>query len=148
LEKQISALSNDGSISSRPVVVFDAYRNVTYKGAMTTITYNGLNVNEGGAMNKDTGTFKTPFNGIYEFSFYAISKLKVRVRLRVNGRDRAMTQKNRSEGGPLATLSMSVILELVANDKVSCFLEKGGPLYERDTQSMTTHFTGKLLALK
>ncbi len=29
---------------------------------------------------------------------------------------------------PLATLSMSVILQMVVNDnKVSCFLEKGGP---------------------
>ncbi len=117
---------------------------------MTTITYNGLNVNEGRAMNKDTGIFTTPFNGIYEFSFYAISTRKIRVRLRLNGIDRAMTQKDFMHecGSPLATLSMSVILELVTNDKVSCFLEKGGSLYERDTQSMSTHFTGKLLELK
>ncbi len=49
LEKQISATS--GSIR-RPVVIFDAYGNVTFEGDITTITYDGLNVIEGGAMNK------------------------------------------------------------------------------------------------
>ena len=148
MEKQISASGN----ISRPVVVFDAFRNFDFKGDLTTITYDGLNVNEGGAMNKDTGTFKASFNGIYEFSFYASSMQKVRIRLRVNGNVRATDQKDhlfyKGLTAPVVTLSMSVILELKANDKVSCFLEKGGALYERETHSMTTHFTGQLLALK
>ena len=42
---------------SRPVVVFDAFRNFDSKGDMTTITYDGLNANEGGAMNKTTGIY-------------------------------------------------------------------------------------------
>ena len=127
MEKQISVTSRS---INKPVVIFDAYRNSTFEGDMTTITYDGLNVNEGKAMNKNTGIFKTPFNGIYEFGFYASSTRKVRVRLRVNGRDRATVQKDyiMESGSLLSTLSMSVILELVTNDKVSCFLEKGGPL--------------------
>ena len=136
--------------STGQYVIFDAYRNVTFEGDMTTNKYNGFNVNEGGAMNKNTSIFMAPFNGIYEFSFYASSTRKVRVRLWVNGRDRATVQKDyiMDSGAPLSTLSMSAILEMVANDKVSCFLEKGGPLYEKDGQSMIPHFTGKLLALK
>jgi len=101
---------------------------------MTTIRYDGLNVNEGGAMNKDTGIFTTPFNDIYEFSFYASSIAKARVRLRANGKDRATTQRDYigDSNAPLAMLPMSAILELVANDKVSCFLEKGGPIGGRN----------------
>ena len=47
LEKQISATS--GSSISRPVVNFDAYRNVIFEGDITTIRYDGLHVNESGA---------------------------------------------------------------------------------------------------
>ena len=109
-----------------------------------------MNVNEGNAMNPNTGIFTVPVKGIYTFSFHGIGsawknpKDDVRVRLQVNGQWKAEGHGDKTH---THTLAMSAIFELKASDKVSCLLQTGGEIPDFK-ESMITHFTGHLLALK
>ena len=168
--KQAATEKQFSTLSQKPIVViFDAYRNTPYSDRGTIITYEGLHVNEGNAMNPNTVIFTAPLKGIYTFSFHAMTDRSrtyiepIRIRLQVNGQWKATTEHHGQ--APSANfsgaiflgvqipshythmLAMSVILELKANDKVSCWFQTGGGIADWK-DSMITHFTGHLLALK
>ena len=138
------------SLLESPVIFFSAYRTTPFTGDRSIITYNGLSVNEGGAMSASTGIFTAPLNGFYEFNFHAISNWMstsndhTRIRLMVNNVSKTMSRGDKTY---THTLSFSMIIELKAGDLVNCYLESGGILFDK-SNGMMTQFTGKLLAIK
>ena len=99
----------------KPAIIFDAYRTSSFSNLKSIINYNGLYVNEGGAMNASSGIFKAPFNGIYEFHFHgttnwlSVANDHIRVRLTVNNAWKTMAHGDKTH---THLLFISAIFEL------------------------------------
>merc|ERR1719415_500387 len=61
-------------VSETKMVAFDAFRNKPFHEDQKYITFDGMKVNIGGAMDPDSGMFKAPVPGVYSFSFHGLTQ--------------------------------------------------------------------------
>jgi len=112
----------------------------------SVIPFELARLNEGDAMNLDTGIFTAPVPGIYHFEFSGIKEYystNLNVFLQVNGENVGNAYTQPSNTGNLESLSLSVSLRLKANDKVNLYNYGSGVLF--DDINHNTHFTGWLV---
>ena len=113
--------------------------------ARSVITYEVELLNEGGAMNMNTGVFRAPVNGVYYFSFRgfqtgATLQSPVFAYLRVN---RVIKATSTSVFGGI-TLSIECTIKLKKGDVVDT---KKGPYgtFDDNKSEHLSHFSGSLL---
>ena len=100
-------------------------------------------------MNLGTGIFTAPASGFYYFAFSAVkggsSEHGAEVYLYLNSERVA---KSYGTGNPWSTLSLHSTLELKSGDKMNLRKGPGDEINGRfdDDPSLTTHFTGWLIA--
>ena len=100
-------------------------------------------------MNLGTGIFTAPVSGTYYFAFSAVkgksTDYGAEVDLYLNGEPIA---KSYGTAQPYATLSLHSTLELKSGDKIHLRKGPGDEINGRsdDDASLTTHFTGWLIA--
>ena len=103
-------------------------------------------LNEGSAMDVETGVFKAPRNGMYRFSLFGIkdeSNDALIISLRKNGV--AVTANNAygTEFAQLATYGLQSIMRLQQGDEIDLYLWQG-TLFDREDYHVT-HFIGYLM---
>ena len=131
---------------NRSRVYFDVFRKEGQTAVGNIVTYQGVNVNVGDAMDYKEGIFTAPHDGVYMFSFTAVkieNSFDLRFLMQRNGVV-VTTTYGSSEGDTSITLSMFVILQLNRGDRMT-IQHHTGTSY--DTQlEMFTHFSGALLS--
>ncbi|CAG0889756.1 unnamed protein product [Darwinula stevensoni] len=123
-------------------VYFDAYRTSTWT-SISTMQFQGTEVNIGDAMAPSSGIFTAPLDGIYAFHIHFWTDTETTVTLRKNEETKAATHANDVYGAEDAqTPGQSVLLQLSAGDKVTVYLNDGEVL---SNSNRYTHFVGYLL---
>jgi hypothetical protein len=143
-------------VKSAPVH-FYVQRNNSFSRANTPISFDFARVNEGNAMNLTTGKFTAPRPGIYFFSFtgtarlYSSSSVGLASFLYLNGNLIGSSNVSEYKAPVLqdSPLTLQSTLNLKKGDRVWVrFTYSGGSsslLYEYDSDSHLTHFTGFML---
>jgi len=147
------------------MVAFDAFRNKPFHEDQKYITFDGMKVNIGGAMDPDSGMFKAPVPGVYSFSFHGLTQDGTATYVKLVHRKMGETEwenvagtyrrheKEEDEQTEIqdatkilknaeGMLALSVLLELGEGDEVALFSYHGNL---RDGGWHYTHFTGYLL---
>ena len=118
-------------------VYFYVQRNSSFS-TVGSIPFELAQLNEGSAMDIDSGVFTAPGDGIYHFSLSGIKgnlSQILRIKLRLNGEmiGSAFTTKE------WATYHLESILQLKKGDRIDLFLDKGTCF---DDEEHWTHFIG------
>ena len=132
-----------GAADNQLLVNFYVQRNSSYSKAKSTIPYELARINDGDAMNLQTGIFVAPRDGLYRFALSGIkddSKDHLWISLRLNGSNVASAYG--SEFSSMSTYSLHSTLKLGKGDQIDLYLQEG--VYY-DTESHWTHFTGSLI---
>lgn len=131
-------------VKSMPVH-FYVERSTSFSEQMASITFDIERVNEGNAMNLDTGIFIAPKLGVYSFDFSAVSsstESESNVVLFVNNSPKGSTMSNYPGE---ATVNLPSMWRLNRGDQVTLkLLDSKGKLYS-SSFNYYTHFTGHLL---
>ena len=125
-------------------VHFYVQRDSDFKG-FGVIPFKLARLNEGGAFNLASGTFRAPSPGIYHFDlsankYYAATYLGIF--LQVNGVNVGLAYTYESVTGSHGAITLSASLRLAAGDNVTLYTD-GGEL--TDDIKHKTHFTGWLV---
>jgi hypothetical protein len=123
-------------------VAFDGYNPHHDTNYPSLIHFDTVLLNEGGALDTDSGAITIPLDGIYHFAFFCNehpSAPAVSIDVRVNG---AVIGVIEASGGAddLSVLSATVLLSLDAGDSVG-FYATSGSFYSQDH----SHVTGRLV---
>ena len=124
-------------------ICFYVQKNTSYSKAKSSVPFELAKLNEGDAINVDTGVFTAPRDGIYHFSLSGIkddSKIELQIYLRLN--ELAVGAGYVAKNSPKSTYSLHSNLSLKKGDTIDIFLFKG-VVY--DSKSHYTHFTGALI---
>ena len=130
------------------IISFAVYKN---SGSYLSgdVTYDTILYNQGGGLDKDSGEFRVPKSGLYEFSFYALvggrdSENDARVYMYKNGASSLLLQQfyinNPSDQWVSSTLTWTVELEV--NDVIKMRVTSG-VIYS--TSSQWINFSGHLI---
>lgn len=125
-------------------VHFNVQRTIPLFKSNTVVTYQVTQMNDGKAMNVNTGIFAAPANGTYQFSFTTVKgdlvhPLEFNFRLnsvKFGGSSAVTTVHN-------STVSLQTIIKLKAGDRVDVYKEGNGTMYDDGKQH--TKFIGSLL---
>ena len=127
-------------------VYFNVQKNVGYCKPKSSIPFEIVNINVGGAFDSEHQEFVSPLDGIYEFTVKGLKTGKqqvTEVSFRLNGTPVAFTYADIASSHDYhAPFSMNSILKLEKGDRIDLLLKKGC-LY--DDNNRYTQFTGKLL---
>ena len=137
--------TNSTSDDSWPPVHFYVQRNSFYSIQHSTIPFQLTKLNEGNAMNINSGIFTAPTDGIYRFALAGTkddSNQSLWIQLRLNGE--MIGSAYGTDIIPWATYSLQSILWLKTGDQVDLFL-KNGTCSNYNNQIPSTHFTGSRL---
>lgn len=126
-------------------VHFNVQRNIPLLKSDTVVTYQIIQMNDGRAMNANSGVFAAPANGTYQFSFSAVKgdlvhPLEFNFRLngiKFGGSSGVTTVHNSS-------VSLQTTIKLKAGDRVDVYKEGNGTMYD-DGIKQHTKFIGSLL---
>lgn len=112
------------------------------------VSFNHFFTNHGNTFDLETGTFKVPFNGVYEFSFFTMYHCVyfrcAKVAVEVNDKEilSFFAYKDKIGDGHTATLSHGWILDLNKEDKVRLKVKEGAIVIYKDSY---TTFNGKCI---
>ena len=142
----LGKLANGSPSNVASPISFYVQRNSSYSISMTTIPFEMTRLNEGGAMNVETGVFKAPEKGMYRFSLFGIkdeSNKMMTISLRKNG---IQVTANDAYGTPydkLVTYGLQSVLLLHQGDEIDLYLLEGA-LFDKEDRHVT-HFIGYLI---
>ena len=128
-------------INNQSPVHFYVQRNSSYSSVHSSIPFQLSRLNEGLAMNLETGVFVAPRDGTYHFSLSGIkdnSDDPLLIHLRLNEKNIGAAYGSL----PFATFFLHSTLRMEKGDQVDLYLSTG-TCY--DTKDHLTHFTGSLI---
>ena len=126
------------------IVHFYVQRKTSFNTANAVIPWEIAQLNEGLAMDLQSGIFKVPVTGIYHFEFSGVKEYgasHLYVHLQVDGVN--IGWGFTKGGDPYDTISLSASLRLKRGSKVNLFTE--GSVLVDDPDNRSTHFTGWLV---
>jgi hypothetical protein len=132
-------------VKSAPVH-FYVTRNSDFKATVTPIPFDLAVVNEGNAMNLNTGKFTAPRPGIYFFSFAGTAYLSTSFYsyLYLNGNSIGSSWVYENNVNKYSSMSFQSTLNLKKGDQVWVQIS-GSDSYLHDNGNHYTHFTGFML---
>jgi len=149
---QPEALGEKNSTDNKfysPAVYFNVQKNASFSTVDAVIPFEKEVLNIGGAFDMKDNIFVAPRGGIYEFSFAGIKTGRshhLAIALRLNGKPVAYAWADCAKKHKLYTpSSVHSILKMKKGDHVDLFMEEGELGTEKENDSHSTHFTGKLL---
>ena len=126
-------------------VHFYVQRNSSFK-MFGIIPFELAPLNEGNALDIDSGVFTAPVNGIYQFSLSGVkdgSNQSAWIKLRLNGE--MIGSAYAAEHIPWAPFYLSSIIQMKLGDRVDLILQQGTCF---DDMDHLTHFTGSRLSIE
>ncbi len=125
-------------------VYFYVQRTSSFSAAGAVIPFQREMLNQGGAMNLETGTFTAPRNGTYHFAFSGIKDGPggdMYIFLQLNGEAVALAYVGGTNGH--FSYALKSTLKLKSGDEIRLYKYSGGILFDDSRQF--THFTGWML---
>ena len=132
------------------MIVFSAYINKGTIKEGNYVTFSDFFTNHGNAFDLETGTFKAPSKGVYEFSFFTMYHFAYfrcsKVAVEVNGRKITsfFAYRDNPEDGHTATLSHGWIIDLNQGDILRLKVTEGRIFTYEDSY---TSFNGKCIKI-
>ena len=127
-------IASSGAVVAKNPIAFSASRTagtLVQTGTNTTIVWNSLRLNAGGAYSNSTGIFTAPVNGVYFFSWFGMNNNGgiFACELHKNGVTTLTNPFASSASGQYAGNSGSGVLELAAGDQVTIVLAPNCSMY-------------------
>ena len=113
--------------------MFSAFKNAgSWLNSNTFLTFDGFLVDIGHTLDINTGTFTTPFNAYYEFSFFGYAEKDTEIEVQKNGSKMVSFKSSEKDHNNYGTTWQ---MKLIKGDKIRLKVRTGG------IHSISTYYT-------